>query len=201
MINERLARRSGVARASSSRPIGQASFTPRHPGRAPSRGLRPPAGGAATTRRATIAAAPRYPGRPRPGLGAAHPSTQDCRRDLADAYEFAGVPDASIALRGAALADRELALGADHPDTLASREDLARAYRSGDRVAEAITLYEDILADRERILGPGHPDTRVARHNLAVAYEEAGRAAEAIELLDAVIADDEAALGRTIPRS
>jgi tetratricopeptide (TPR) repeat protein len=122
-------------------------------------------------------------------LGADHPDTLTCRKNLADAYHSSWNPGDAIPLYERTLADRERVLGFEHPDTIVSRYDLAVAYNQAGQVREAIPLYERTLADRERVLGFEHPDTIILRNDLAYAYLSARRLGDAIVLYEHILAD------------
>ncbi|MEU6800353.1 tetratricopeptide repeat protein [Streptomyces neyagawaensis] len=129
------------------------------------------------------------------------PSTQ-----TADTYEKAaqhlyrqGLDAHTIALRTAALTQREKVLGDTHPDTLTSRNNLALAYESAGDLGRAIPLHETALTQCEQVLGDTHPDTLTSRNNLAYAYQEAGDLARAIPLYETALAQCEQVLGDTHP--
>ena len=132
-------------------------------------------------------------------LGADHPTTLQCRNNLAYAYHMAGNPGRAVALHETTLADSERVLGRDHLDTLASRNNLAYACQAAGDPTRAVPLWEETLADCERVLGGDHPITLQCRGNLASAYRSARQLSRAVPLYEATLADCERVLGDDHP--
>ena len=115
-------------------------------------------------------------------LGNEHEHTINLVSLLADAYNFLGRYEESIALNKAALDLKRRLWGASHPGTLANMQILASSYRQLKRLDEAEPLYLEVYERMLDIYGPDHLKTNNAKNSLALLYKFQDRYKEAEEL-------------------
>ena len=128
-------------------------------------------------------------------LGLRNPTTTDCLKGAARAYEACGNYKNSISLRGAVLSILEDSQGPDEVATLSARRDLGRALLNAAIPERAVPVLERVVRDNARLLAVTHPLRLQCQDSLGEAYSESKDGVKAVELLKTTLRDYELSLG------
>lgn len=132
-------------------------------------------------------------------LGLRNPTTADCLKGAARAYEACGNYKNSISLRGAVLSILEDSQGPDEVATLSARRDLGRALLNAAIPERAVPVLERVVRDNARLLAVTHPLRLQCQDSLGEAYSESKDGVKAVELLKTTLRDYELSLGPKDP--
>jgi serine/threonine protein kinase/tetratricopeptide (TPR) repeat protein len=128
-------------------------------------------------------------------LGPDHPDTLRSMDSLANACQWSGRHQRSIALRQRILENSTAKFGPDAANTLGFVRLLAEAYEFGGQSDMSERLLKQLLEKQSTILGPTHADTLNTMSALALLYRATNQLTESIALYEKIVALRKATFG------